>query len=167
MEFFARDRVSNRMVLRQDDKLDISVPRSTELGKKWGLIISQVIMMGTVTRCAIERTRLTASNAKASTANTLISPSPVLRSSFSSAGLSRTRLPRLPGLLSPPIQHYRHPRSAAALGPELSAAARTGAADTRNAGAEVTVRTLSFHLACINSDSICPVPCLQNGMLQP
>nr|VWP01298.1 Uncharacterized protein [Ganoderma boninense] len=60
----ARDRVMKQMVVWQDDKLDIGVPRPAEPGKKWGIILPQVITMGTVTRRAIEKTWLTASNAK-------------------------------------------------------------------------------------------------------
>lgn len=60
----ARDRVMKQMVIWQDDKLDVGVPRPSEPDKKWGVIIPQVITMGTVTRRAIEKTWLTASNAK-------------------------------------------------------------------------------------------------------
>lgn len=60
----SRDRVMKQMVVWQDDKLDIGVPRPAEPDKKWGIILPQVITMGTVTRRAIERTWLTASNAK-------------------------------------------------------------------------------------------------------
>ncbi|KAJ3747218.1 gamma DNA-directed DNA polymerase [Lentinula detonsa] len=89
----ARDRILNQMVKWEDKAFsmglsDIAVNQSPEaleqeqkdlvevataLGedsvetpreKKWGIIIPQVITMGTVTRRAIERTWLTASNAK-------------------------------------------------------------------------------------------------------
>ncbi|KAJ3773220.1 gamma DNA-directed DNA polymerase [Lentinula raphanica] len=89
----ARDRILNQMVKWEDKALTMGFPDfSTEqsadedlnqqkelaeiaaaLGedfvespraKKWGIIIPQVITMGTVTRRAIERTWLTASNAK-------------------------------------------------------------------------------------------------------
>ncbi|KAI0353878.1 gamma DNA-directed DNA polymerase [Trametes cingulata] len=60
----ARDRVMNQMVVWQDDKLDVGVARPAEPGRKWGIILPQVITMGTVTRRAIEKTWLTASNAK-------------------------------------------------------------------------------------------------------
>lgn len=62
----ARDRVMNQMVVWQDkDKgLDIGIPAPEEKDKKWGIILPQVITMGTVTRRAIEKTWLTASNAK-------------------------------------------------------------------------------------------------------
>ncbi|KAF9244922.1 hypothetical protein BU15DRAFT_85762 [Melanogaster broomeanus] len=48
----ARDRILNQMVVWQNEK------------QKWGMILPQVITMGTVTRRAIEKTWLTASNAK-------------------------------------------------------------------------------------------------------
>ncbi|KAI0659928.1 gamma DNA-directed DNA polymerase [Cubamyces menziesii] len=60
----ARDRVMNQMVVWQDDKLDVGLDRPSEPDRKWGLILPQVITMGTVTRRAIEKTWLTASNAK-------------------------------------------------------------------------------------------------------
>ncbi|KAI1787999.1 gamma DNA-directed DNA polymerase [Ganoderma leucocontextum] len=60
----SRDRVTKQMVVWQDDELDIGVPRPAEPDKKWGIILPQVITMGTVTRRAIEKTWLTASNAK-------------------------------------------------------------------------------------------------------
>ncbi|KAF7976646.1 hypothetical protein HWV62_5969 [Athelia sp. TMB] len=62
----ARDRIMNQHVVWQDDKLNIGFPDLEKgKGKKWGVIIPQVITMGTVTRRAIEKTWLTASNAKA------------------------------------------------------------------------------------------------------
>ncbi|KIK52080.1 hypothetical protein GYMLUDRAFT_100859 [Collybiopsis luxurians FD-317 M1] len=88
----ARDRILNQMVKWEDEEssmgFPLTPPSSTEeldraqkeltdiaaaLGedfvenpreKKWGIIIPQVITMGTVTRRAIEKTWLTASNAK-------------------------------------------------------------------------------------------------------
>ncbi|KAL0960736.1 hypothetical protein HGRIS_005759 [Hohenbuehelia grisea] len=68
----ARDRILNQLVIWQGDKHDIgfkdtSAADSNETGagqKKWGVILPQVITMGTVTRRAIEKTWLTASNAK-------------------------------------------------------------------------------------------------------
>ena len=56
----ARDRVLKQVVVYQDDQLNMGFPR----GEKWGIIVPQVITMGTVTRRAIEKTWLTASNAK-------------------------------------------------------------------------------------------------------
>lgn len=61
----ARDRVMKQMVVWQDERLDMSIPiTETRDNAKWGIIIPQVITMGTVTRRAIEKTWLTASNAK-------------------------------------------------------------------------------------------------------
>ncbi|EPS98269.1 hypothetical protein FOMPIDRAFT_1037579 [Fomitopsis schrenkii] len=59
----ARDRVLNQMVVWQNENIKAGLPQPTE-GKKWGIILPQVITMGTVTRRAIEKTWLTASNAK-------------------------------------------------------------------------------------------------------
>ncbi|KAH9926851.1 gamma DNA-directed DNA polymerase [Amylocystis lapponica] len=61
----ARDRVLKQMVVWQDRRVDIGVPPLADARKKWGIILPQVITMGTVTRRAIEKTWLTASNAKA------------------------------------------------------------------------------------------------------
>ncbi|KAG9308217.1 DNA polymerase family A-domain-containing protein [Chiua virens] len=58
----ARDRILNQMVVWQDDPVDMQFARPSE--NKWGMILPQVITMGTVTRRAIEKTWLTASNAK-------------------------------------------------------------------------------------------------------
>ena len=58
----ARDRILNQMVVWQNEQVDMQFARSSE--HKWGMIIPQVITMGTVTRRAIEKTWLTASNAK-------------------------------------------------------------------------------------------------------
>ena len=57
----------NQMVVWQDPARtrDLGLPRAAEPDKKWGVILPQVITMGTVTRRAIEKTWLTASNAKA------------------------------------------------------------------------------------------------------
>ncbi|KAF8061628.1 DNA polymerase family A-domain-containing protein [Lyophyllum atratum] len=63
----ARDRIMNQMVVWQDPKtkMGFETPKSDEgKEKKWGIILPQVITMGTVTRRAIEKTWLTASNAK-------------------------------------------------------------------------------------------------------
>ncbi|THH06421.1 hypothetical protein EW146_g9614 [Bondarzewia mesenterica] len=64
----ARDRVLNQMVVWQKQAMDLGIASETadDVGgeRKWGLIIPQVITMGTVTRRAIEKTWLTASNAK-------------------------------------------------------------------------------------------------------
>jgi DNA polymerase gamma 1 len=59
----ARDRILNQNVVWQDEKLDVGF-KGVGAEKKWGVIIPQVITMGTVTRRAIEKTWLTASNAK-------------------------------------------------------------------------------------------------------
>jgi DNA polymerase gamma 1 len=62
----ARDRILNQMVVWQREALDLQFepPESSDEPQKWGIILPQVITMGTVTRRAIERTWLTASNAK-------------------------------------------------------------------------------------------------------
>ena len=60
----ARDRVMKQMVVWQRPGLDMGLGVGTAPGSKAGIIIPQVITMGTVTRRAIERTWLTASNAK-------------------------------------------------------------------------------------------------------
>ncbi|KAJ6621300.1 DNA polymerase family A-domain-containing protein [Mycena sp. CBHHK59/15] len=61
----ARDRILNQNVVWQDKaaKRDLGFTDVRD-GKKWGIILPQVITMGTVTRRAIEKTWLTASNAK-------------------------------------------------------------------------------------------------------
>ena len=59
----SRDRILKQNVVWQDEKLDMGF-RDLGVGKKWGVIIPQLITMGTVTRRAIEKTWLTASNAK-------------------------------------------------------------------------------------------------------
>ncbi|KAG8905020.1 DNA-directed DNA polymerase gamma mip1 [Tulasnella sp. 403] len=67
----ARDRVMKQMVVWDGEAgTDMGFPklkpgRGDEKGQKWGMILPQVITMGTVTRRAIETTWLTASNAKA------------------------------------------------------------------------------------------------------
>lgn len=60
----ARDRVLKQMVVWQDKRVKLGVPQPHGPNKKWGIILPQVITMGTVTRRAIEKTWLTASNAK-------------------------------------------------------------------------------------------------------
>ncbi|KAK7469280.1 DNA-directed DNA polymerase gamma mip1 [Stygiomarasmius scandens] len=74
----ARDRILNQMTVwdKKNEVLDMGFPQQTapsdasltiegnQQEKKWGLILPQVITMGTVTRRAIEKTWLTASNAK-------------------------------------------------------------------------------------------------------
>ncbi|KAF9448854.1 hypothetical protein P691DRAFT_729009 [Macrolepiota fuliginosa MF-IS2] len=62
----ARDRIMNQMVVWQNNlrNLGYSTPQSTDDNNKWGIILPQVITMGAVTRRAIEKTWLTASNAK-------------------------------------------------------------------------------------------------------
>ncbi|KAH8830248.1 hypothetical protein DL96DRAFT_1668176 [Flagelloscypha sp. PMI_526] len=61
----ARDRIMNQMVVWDRSK-QFGFPDVSSEGtpQKWGLILPQVITMGTVTRRAIEKTWLTASNAK-------------------------------------------------------------------------------------------------------
>ncbi|GBE88836.1 hypothetical protein SCP_1402430 [Sparassis crispa] len=61
----ARDRVLNQMVVWQDERVNVGVAQPQDPSKKWGIILPQVITMGAVTRRAIEKTWLTASNAKA------------------------------------------------------------------------------------------------------
>jgi DNA polymerase gamma 1 len=60
----ARDRVMKQMVVWQHPGLDMGLSIGAAPGSKAGIILPQVITMGTVTRRAIERTWLTASNAK-------------------------------------------------------------------------------------------------------
>ena len=60
----ARDRVLKQMVVWQREGLNMGMAVGDGRGSKAGIIIPQVITMGTVTRRAIERTWLTASNAK-------------------------------------------------------------------------------------------------------
>jgi DNA polymerase gamma 1 len=60
----ARDRVLKQMVVWQQEALDMGMALGDDPGSKAGIILPQVITMGTVTRRAIERTWLTASNAK-------------------------------------------------------------------------------------------------------
>jgi DNA polymerase gamma 1 len=66
----ARDRILNQMVVWQNAgnnmgfKQSLPVEEQEGKEKKWGIILPQVITMGTVTRRAIEKTWLTASNAK-------------------------------------------------------------------------------------------------------
>ncbi|RDB23988.1 DNA polymerase gamma, mitochondrial [Hypsizygus marmoreus] len=63
----ARDRILNQTVVWQKPENNLGFPEplaNGEAKKKWGIILPQVITMGTVTRRAIEKTWLTASNAK-------------------------------------------------------------------------------------------------------
>jgi DNA polymerase gamma 1 len=60
----ARDRVLKQMVVWQRQGLDMGMAVGDDPSSKAGIILPQVITMGTVTRRAIERTWLTASNAK-------------------------------------------------------------------------------------------------------
>ncbi|KAG6861646.1 hypothetical protein C0995_013648 [Termitomyces sp. Mi166 len=63
----ARDRIMNQMVVWQNRKINLGFSMSKPIEgekQKWGIILPQVITMGTVTRRAIEKTWLTASNAK-------------------------------------------------------------------------------------------------------
>ncbi|KAI0297802.1 gamma DNA-directed DNA polymerase [Multifurca ochricompacta] len=62
----ARDRVLKQMVVWQREGLDLGLGQNVGArpSSKAGIILPQVITMGTVTRRAIERTWLTASNAK-------------------------------------------------------------------------------------------------------
>ncbi|KAF5386610.1 hypothetical protein D9615_001930 [Tricholomella constricta] len=63
----ARDRIVNQMVVWQTAKTNMGFEIPEHDGgkeKRWGMILPQVITMGTVTRRAIEKTWLTASNAK-------------------------------------------------------------------------------------------------------
>ncbi|KAF4572657.1 DNA-directed DNA polymerase gamma mip1 [Pleurotus pulmonarius] len=60
----ARDRVLSQMVVWQDGKRTLGIADKPSEDKKWGIILPQMITMGTVTRRAIEKTWLTASNAK-------------------------------------------------------------------------------------------------------
>ncbi|KAG9036042.1 DNA-directed DNA polymerase gamma mip1 [Tulasnella sp. JGI-2019a] len=65
----ARDRVLSQMVVWDGENgVDMGFAKTAPNGspeEKWGMILPQVITMGTVTRRAIEKTWLTASNAKA------------------------------------------------------------------------------------------------------
>lgn len=65
----SRDRITNQTVVWDSDKIHLGVKSdgvTDSSSSKFGMIIPQVITMGAVTRRAIERTWLTASNAKAS-----------------------------------------------------------------------------------------------------
>ncbi|KDR84733.1 hypothetical protein GALMADRAFT_53782 [Galerina marginata CBS 339.88] len=59
----ARDRIVNQLVIWQNSQRSLGFPSADE-SKKYGIILPQMITMGTVTRRAIEKTWLTASNAK-------------------------------------------------------------------------------------------------------
>ena len=65
----ARDRVLNQMVVWEKTRGEFGLGKAGKKageggGEKWGLILPQVVTMGTVTRRAMEVTWLTASNAK-------------------------------------------------------------------------------------------------------
>lgn len=60
----ARDRILNQLVVWQDSERSLGLPNPPITQQKYGIILPQVITMGTVTRRAIEKTWLTASNAK-------------------------------------------------------------------------------------------------------
>lgn len=60
----ARDRVIKQLVLWQNQVGTMGFAEPQDASCKWGMILPQVITMGTVTRRAIEKTWLTASNAK-------------------------------------------------------------------------------------------------------
>lgn len=66
----ARDRIMKQMVVWEKEPGELGLGHFPEpdeelkTGEKWGIILPQVITMGTITRRAIERTWLTASNAK-------------------------------------------------------------------------------------------------------
>ncbi|KDQ13472.1 hypothetical protein BOTBODRAFT_175483 [Botryobasidium botryosum FD-172 SS1] len=68
-----RDRVMNQMVVWEDENVKMGLGERSKAqgvvqaleGSKQGIILPQVVTMGTVTRRAVERTWLTASNAKA------------------------------------------------------------------------------------------------------
>jgi DNA polymerase gamma 1 len=63
----ARDRIMGQTVVWQNAARNLGFDTScAKDDEKWGVILPQVITMGTVTRRAIEKTWLTASNAKAS-----------------------------------------------------------------------------------------------------
>ncbi|KAF8895021.1 gamma DNA-directed DNA polymerase [Gymnopilus junonius] len=59
----ARDRICNQLVTWQTPQRTLGFS-SADTNKKYGIILPQMITMGTVTRRAIEKTWLTASNAK-------------------------------------------------------------------------------------------------------
>lgn len=63
----SRDRIINQYVVYQDEQHKMGLPsdqKTSDEPKKVGLILPQVVTMGTVTRRAVEKTWLTASNAK-------------------------------------------------------------------------------------------------------
>lgn len=60
----ARDRIRNQLVVWQTSLENLGFGTQPNEEKKWGIILPQVITMGAVTRRAIEKTWLTASNAK-------------------------------------------------------------------------------------------------------
>lgn len=60
----ARDRIRNQLVVWQNPDRSLGLTKPPSGREKYGIILPQVIPMGTVTRRAIEKTWLTASNAK-------------------------------------------------------------------------------------------------------
>lgn len=60
----ARDRIRNQLVVWENSQCSLGFPPPKSNGNKYGIILPQMIPMGTVTRRAIEKTWLTASNAK-------------------------------------------------------------------------------------------------------
>lgn len=62
----SRDRILKQMVVWEKKNIPMGIQNEqvSSSDEKWGIIIPQVITMGTVTRRAIEKTWLTASNAK-------------------------------------------------------------------------------------------------------
>ncbi|KAL1921533.1 uncharacterized protein VTP21DRAFT_11249 [Calcarisporiella thermophila] len=60
----ARDRIKSQYVVWEQAGLNMGLPRREGEGKKNGMILPQIITMGTITRRAVEKTWLTASNAK-------------------------------------------------------------------------------------------------------
>ena len=62
----SRDRIMNQMIVwdRNGSNMALTQKSHSDPSGQWGMILPQVITMGTVTRRAIEKTWLTASNAK-------------------------------------------------------------------------------------------------------
>jgi len=61
----ARDRITKQMVVWEKQPGELGLGQEQKAEEKWGIILPQIITMGAVTRRAIEKTWLTASNAKA------------------------------------------------------------------------------------------------------
>ncbi|KAI7871425.1 DNA polymerase family A-domain-containing protein [Spinellus fusiger] len=64
----SRERILNQFVVWEKNKLDMGFPQQEETDTppiQYGMILPQMVTMGTVTRRAVEKTWLTASNAKA------------------------------------------------------------------------------------------------------